>query len=155
MHESPDYYYKGRILNANLIKPDIPTMNKYANFDRSEPPLISIYFTGAKETDENFSAYLNGLAKNYEAKVPFSLIFELSEAPLPQLKYQLKQAAWMKENKELIQQYCYGVAYVIPGKVLRGVLKFIFSIQKNPVDFKVFSSYEPAKNVGLEKKRKK
>jgi hypothetical protein len=126
-------------------------MQPYADFDRSEPPLISIYFTGAKETDQNFDVYLEELAKNYEQKVPFSLIFELSKAPTPQLKYQLKQAAWMKENKELIQSYCNRVAYVIPSRLLRGVLKFIFSIQKNPVDFKVFSAYEPAKEWALTK----
>lgn len=126
-------------------------MQPYADIDRSEPPLISIYFSGAKETDQNFDVYLSELAKNYEPKVPFSLIFELSKAPIPQLKYQLKQAAWMKENKSLIQSYCNGVAYVIPSKLLRGVLKFIFSIQKNPVDFKVFSEYNIAQVWALEK----
>jgi len=126
-------------------------MQPYADIDRSEPPLISIYFSGAKETDQNFDVYLSELTKTYEPKVPFSLIFELSKAPTPQLKYQLKQAAWMKENKSLIQSYCNGVAYVIPSKLLRGVLKFIFSIQKNPVDFKVFSEYNTARVWALEK----
>lgn len=130
-------------------------MQAYADFDRTQPPLISIYFTGAKETDQNFDVYLRELAKNYDAKIPFSLIFELSKAPMPQLKYQLKQAAWMKENKELIQSYCNGVAYVIPGKLLRSVLKFIFNIQKNPVDFKVFSTYQSAKEWALTKDLKK
>ena len=130
-------------------------METYAEFDRSEPHLISIYFTGAKETDENFDVYLKELAKNYEDKVPFSLIFELSKAPVPKLKYQLRQASWMKENQELIKTYCFGVAYVIPQKVLRSVLKFIFSIQKNPVDFKVFSDYDSAKEWALQKAEKK
>lgn len=120
-------------------------MELYARFDRSELPLISIYFTGEKETNDNFNLYLDELSKNYETKENFSLIFELSKAPVPNLKYQLKQANWMKENKDLIQTYCKGVAYVIPGKLLREVLKFIFKVQKNPVDFKVFSSYAAAK----------
>lgn len=117
-------------------------MNLYATFDRSDFPVISIHFTGEKETKENFELYLQELGNNYERKEKFALVFELSNAPLPNVKYQLQQAAWMKENEPLIKTYCYGVAYVIPGMVMRNVLKFIFSVQQNPVQFKVFSIYE-------------
>lgn len=117
-------------------------MNLYADFDRSEFPVISIHFTGEKETKENFELYLQELGNNYERKEKFALVFELTNAPLPNVKYQLKQAAWMKESEPLIKKYCYGVAYVIPGAIMRNVLKFIFSIQKNPVQFKVFSTFE-------------
>ncbi|MFT7001948.1 MAG: hypothetical protein ACJAVW_002984, partial [Spirosomataceae bacterium] len=34
-------------------------MNLYATFDRSEFPVISIHFTGEKETKENFQLYLD------------------------------------------------------------------------------------------------
>ena len=117
-------------------------MKLYATFDRSSFPLITIHFTGEKENQENFNLYLEELGKNYEQKEPISLIFELTNAPVPNLSYQLKQASWMKENDELIKTYCRGVAYVIPSAILRNVLKFIFSIQKNPVPFKVFSTFE-------------
>ncbi|MDP5139708.1 MAG: STAS/SEC14 domain-containing protein [Spirosomaceae bacterium] len=117
-------------------------MNLYATFDRSEFPVISIHFTGEKETKENFELYLQELGNNYERKEKFALVFELTNAPLPNVKYQLKQAAWMKENEPLIKKYCYGVAYVIPGMVMRSVLKFIFSVQQNPVRFEVFSTFE-------------
>jgi hypothetical protein len=116
-------------------------MNLYATFDRSEFPVISIYFTGEKETKENFQLYLEELGNNYARKEQFALIFELTNAPIPNVKYQLKQATWMKENESLIKTYCHGVAYVIPGALMRNVLKFIFSVQQNPVEFKVFSTY--------------
>ncbi|MFT6477446.1 MAG: hypothetical protein ACJAZY_001683 [Spirosomataceae bacterium] len=116
-------------------------MNLYATFDRSEFPVISIHFTGEKETKENFQLYLDELRNNYERKEEFALIFELTNAPIPNVKYQLKQAAWMKENENLIKRYCRGVAYVIPGALMRNVLKFIFTVQQNPVEFKVFSTY--------------
>lgn len=117
-------------------------MKLYAEFDRTQFPVIAINFTGEKETEENFKLYLQELGNNYERKEKFALVFELTNAPLPNVKYQLKQAAWMKENKHLIKKYCYGVAYVIPGAVMRNVLKFIFSVQQNPVQFKVFSTFE-------------
>lgn len=125
-------------------------MNLYAQFDRSEFPVITINFTGEKETKENFELYLQELANNYDRKEKFALIFELTNAPLPNVKYQLKQASWMKENESLIKQYCYGVAYVIPGAVMRNVLKFIFSVQKNPVQFEVFSTYDEGKEWASE-----
>ncbi|MEM8526165.1 MAG: STAS/SEC14 domain-containing protein [Bacteroidota bacterium] len=115
-------------------------MQAYATFDRSQRPIITIHFTGAKETDENFQLYLQELDNNYAPKEQFALIFELSKAPLPNLKYQLQQAEWMQQNQDKIQTYCYGVAYIIPSMIMRNVLKFIFSVQKNPVPFKVFST---------------
>lgn len=117
-------------------------MNPYAIFDRTQFPVININFTGEKENKENFELYLSELSKNYELNEKFALIFELTNAPLPNIKYQLKQATWMKENENLIKKYCYGVAYIIPGAVMRNVLKFIFSVQANPVQFEVFSSLE-------------
>lgn len=117
-------------------------MNTYATFDRSQFPLIVVTFTGEKETPENFEVYLDGLLANYKRKEAFALVFDASDAPPPNLKYQQKQASWMKAHKALIQQYCKGVAYALPGIFLRNILKLIFKIQKNPVPFKVFASKE-------------
>lgn len=122
------------------------TMKPYATFDRSLFPIITISFTGEKESKENFEVYLQELGKNYETKEQFALVFELTKAPLPKIAYQLKQAAWMKDNEELIKKYCLGVAYVIPGLIMRNVLQFIFSVQQNPVEFKVFATYQEGLN---------
>lgn len=117
-------------------------MTNYADFDRSNFPLIVVTFTGAKETDENFAVYLDGLHANYDPKKNFSLVFDATKAASPNLKYQQRQAKWMKEHEDLIQTYCLGVAYVMPNIVLRTVLKMIFAIQNNPVPFKVFGELE-------------
>ena len=42
------------------------------------------------------------------------------------------------ENRGLMQDYCQGTAYVIPNKVIRAVLRVIFSLQKQPVPYKIF-----------------
>ena len=117
-------------------------MTNYADFDRSTFPLITVTFTGTKETPENFKSYLDGLLANYDRKEQFSLVFDASKASTPNPAYQQKQARWMKENESLIKTYCKGVAYVIPNPLLRGVLKFIFAVQKNPVPFKVVAKKE-------------
>jgi hypothetical protein len=121
-------------------------MSTYASFDRSTFPLITITFTGEKETPESFEQYLDGLYQNYERQEPFSLVFDATKAPSPSLTYQQKQAAWMNKHKELIETYCRGVAYVIPNLILRNILKVIFGLQRNPAPFKVFSSVEEGKN---------
>jgi len=120
-------------------------MKPYAIFDRSEFPVITINFTGISESQSNFELYLNELEKNYTFQKEFSLIFELTKAPIPKLSYQLKQANWMKANEDNIKTYCRGVAYIIPSAIMRNVLKFIFNIQKNPVPFQVFSTLAEGK----------
>lgn len=121
-------------------------MDSYAHFDRSTFPLIVVKFSGARETDENFAAYLDGLYENYNSQKPFALVFDATEAASPNLKYQQKQAKWMKAHEELIKSYCLGVAYVMPNRLLRIALRLIFGIQKNPVPFKVFGKLEDGKN---------
>ncbi|MEM1324773.1 MAG: STAS/SEC14 domain-containing protein [Bacteroidota bacterium] len=121
-------------------------MSTYATFDRTQFPVITIHFTGAKETAANFQTYLEELEHNYERQEPFTLIFDLTKAGIPKMKYQLQQAEWMKSNETLIQTYCRGVAYVIPNLLLRGVLKFIFSVQANPVPFQVCSTLPEGKD---------
>lgn len=113
-------------------------MKPYATFDRTQFPLIQVTFTGEKETPENFTAYLEGLHQNYDRQAPFALVFDATDAPTPNPSYQKKQADWMKTHDELIRTYCRGVAYVVPGLVLRNVLKLIFKMQRNPVPFEVF-----------------
>ena len=117
-------------------------MTTYADFDRSNFPLIVVRFTGEEETEENFEAYLNGLYANYETKQSFSLVFDATNAADPKVKYQIKQAQWMKKHEDLIKKYCLGVAYVMPNTFLRIILKVIFSVQQNPVSFKVFEQLE-------------
>ncbi|WP_245531131.1 hypothetical protein [Belliella baltica] len=54
------------------------------------------------------------------------------------------QADWLKENKNLMEDYCCGTAYVISNLAIRAILKMIFSIQKQPVPYKIFEKQEDA-----------
>ena len=113
-------------------------MIPYATVDRSAFPLIVVTFTGAAASPKNFQAYLDELEKNYVRRVPFALVFDASEASIPGLSYQKKQAAWMKAHENLIRTYCRGVAYVLPNPVLRQILSLIFKLQAQPVPFRVW-----------------
>ena len=117
-------------------------MTNYANFDRSKFPIVVVKFTGVEQTDDNFAAYLNGLYDNYNSKQPFSLVCDATNAPKPNITYQKRQAQWMKEHESLIKTYCKGIAYVMPNALYRIALMVIFSLQNNPVPFKVFQNVE-------------
>jgi len=118
----------------------------YATFDRSTFPLVTVTFTGVKETPENFQVYLDGLLANYDRKESFGLVFDASKSLSLRPDYQLKQARWMKEHFDLIERYCVGVAYVIPNPILRQVLQLIFNLQKSPTEFKVFAEIQEAQS---------
>ncbi|MEM6273131.1 MAG: STAS/SEC14 domain-containing protein [Bacteroidota bacterium] len=117
-------------------------MKPYTNVNREKFPLVTITFTGAAATDENFAAYLDQLKENYRPRERFALVFDARKAKLPSFAYQRKQADWVKVNEALIAEYCVGTAYVIPGSLIRGILKAIFRLQKQPCPYVILGSPE-------------
>ena len=112
-------------------------MKNYAIIDSDQSPVINVVFTGNEATDENFSRYLDELKQIYIQEKKIAIIFDASKAVIPGIKYQKLQAKWLKDNKELMVSYCAGTAYIIPGLIIRNVLKAIFTFQKQPVDYNV------------------
>lgn len=117
-------------------------MKNYAIIDESNFPLVTISFTGEKSSDENFSTYLREMKAAYRHQTPFVIIFDATNAVFPAIKHQKMQAGWIKEYDQMIKDYCLGTAYVMPGAMIRTVLKSILSLQKQPVPFLVAKSME-------------
>ena len=112
-------------------------MEPYAVIDESSFPIVSIRFTGSKSTDQNFQSYLDQTKACYNQRKPLAIIFDASSASIPGLSHQKMQANWLKENEELMKSFCAGTAYIIPNAAIRGILKMIFSFQKQPVPYKI------------------
>ena len=112
-------------------------MDSYALIDESGFPVIRIRFTGSKSTDENFQAYLDQNRDCYRFGRKLAIIFDASQASVPAFSHQKMQADWLKNNQELMQNYCAGTAYIIPSRLIRSILKLIFSLQKQPVPYLV------------------
>ena len=129
-------------MTHNGEKVDVPP---FATFDRDTFPIITITFTGEKATRANFGEYLDELSANYDRKVPFALVFDASQSLSLNPIYQKQQADWMKQNEALIVSYCRGSAFVIPGAMMRNILKMIFAISRHPVPFRVFSTVVEAR----------
>ncbi len=114
----------------------------YADFDIKDFPIVLVRFTGEASTDENFREYLDRLTDIYLKKEPFSIVFDATKAALPSLRHQKMQAYWLRNNKELVQTYCKGTAYVILKSTTRAVLRLIFAIYPQPVPYKVVITEE-------------
>jgi hypothetical protein len=119
-------------------------MDSYAIIDRSDFPIIRIRFTGSKSTDDNFQAYLDDTQACYLSKKRLAIIFDASNASVPARSHQKMQANWLKENEQLMTDFCAGTAYIIPNAAIRVILKLIFSFQKQPVPYRIFESIAEA-----------
>lgn len=122
----------------------------YAHFDTSRFPLVLITFTGNQPTEKNFTAYLDQNLHLYNAAEELALVFDARQAVLPSYKFQKMQAEWLKEHEGLMKKYCRGTAYVIPNLLVRGILKAIFAIQKQPSPYMVSSTLPEAETWALE-----
>ncbi|SEI88795.1 hypothetical protein SAMN05192553_101707 [Cyclobacterium xiamenense] len=115
-------------------------MEKYATVDESAFPLVRITFTGSKSSDSNFQDYLEETKNCYRHKRKLVLIFDASKASVPSFAHQKMQGDWLRENKQLMEDYCLGTAYVIPSAAIRTLLKMIFSFQRQPIPYQVFET---------------
>ncbi len=130
-------------------------MQEYAEFDRSAFPIVKVRFTGATAQDDNFERYLQGLQDSYAPKERLAIIFDADQVGVPGLRYQQRQAQWLKDNETLMQTFCAGTAYVIPNLLIRNILKAIFAFQKQPVPYSVCSTMAEAEDWVAEALNKK
>ena len=112
-------------------------MTKYATIDSSNHPIINVTFTGEQATDDNFPFYMQEVKAVYELQKKVAIVFDATNAVFPAMKYQKMQADWLKENEQLMKDFCLGTAYIIPNLVIRNVLKAIFAFQKQQVEYLV------------------
>jgi hypothetical protein len=119
-------------------------MSLYAEIDKSRFPVVTVTFTGKSLSNDSFVEYLNELTALYAAKEKLAIIFDARNAPLPSLNQQQRQAAWLKENENVMREYCLGTAYVITKVAVRMILRMIFAITSQPVPFEVCSNMDDA-----------
>lgn len=117
-------------------------MKKYAIVDNTNFPIIEVTFTGENATDDNFTLFLEEVKKSYDNQNKIALIFDATHAIVPAYKYQKMQADWLKDNSQMIKEFCAGTAYIIPNIIIRTVLKAIFTLQNQPAPYVVSSTFK-------------
>ncbi|MEM6262669.1 MAG: STAS/SEC14 domain-containing protein [Bacteroidota bacterium] len=121
-------------------------MEKFVIFEKAEWPLVIGTFTGQKADVANFDLYLEEMTALYHPKVPFSIIFDATHAKVLPPAMIKKQADWMENHQEIMVNYLSGIAYVIPSSIMRGILRAIFSLQKQPSPYTVVPDVQEARD---------
>ena len=119
-------------------------MDKYAEINKSAFPIIQVTFTGNDAQDDNFPFYLEEVRQSYDHKNNLAIIFDATNAVFPGTAYQKMQAQWLKDNEQMMKDFCKGTAYIIPNIFIRNVLKTIFVFQKQPVPYLVCKDKQEA-----------
>jgi hypothetical protein len=114
-------------------------MTKYAEISTADFPMVRVTFTGEPPTLDNFMFYLQELKQCYDQKQSIAILFDATNAVLPGTNFQKLQADWLKDNLDLMMNYCLGTGYVIPNLLIRNVLKAIFTFQKQPVPYAIYA----------------
>jgi len=117
----------------------------YFVMDRSTWPVVEVKFID-DATDDEFNRYLSALESLYEQDEPFGLLFDARDANYLPGKYRRRQAEWIADNETMIRDQLTGTAYVITSSILRGILRTIFSIQKQPVPYTVVGTMDEARD---------
>ena len=114
------------------------------DFDESKWPRLRIRMN-RKPSDDEFRDYL----ERYEAYLArterYGLVLDVAPAVgMTSVSQARMQAEWMKGNGSRLRERCWGVAFLLPSAVHRGVLKAILKMQPVPTDYTVVGSMEEA-----------
>lgn len=123
----------------------------YAEVGEVKEGILMVRFTGVASTDENFENYLREVTDRYRDAGTIAVLFDAASASLPHYRHVMMQADWLESHLEMMKSQCAGTAYVIPNGMVRGVLNMIFTLQRQPVPYEVFSNTAAAEEWLLEK----
>ncbi|HEX3771641.1 MAG TPA: hypothetical protein VHV30_12275 [Polyangiaceae bacterium] len=99
--------------------------------DDSRFPLVRVTFDGAV-ADHVFDAYLHALSRVLSRRAKNVIVFDALRAPPPTAKERAKQAAWLKQHRDVIERFSCGSAFVIKSAIVRGGLTAILWIAPIP-----------------------
>jgi hypothetical protein len=105
--------------------------------DDSGFPIIAVRFVGSYADDE-FRAYLKRMdALLDDQRDMYGLLFDASRAKMPSGRQARLQAAWMRDNAEVVARCTVGTAFVIASPAIRGVLRAILMMQSMSTPYAV------------------
>jgi hypothetical protein len=99
--------------------------------DDSRYPLVRVTFEG-HVADHVFDRYLETMSRLLQRRMKNAIVFDARLAKSPTPMQRSKQAAWLKANRETIQRYSCGSAFVIASAVIRGALTAILWVAPIP-----------------------
>ena len=118
-------------------------VNRFFSMDESAWPLVRVRYH-AKPTIEELDESLERLDAMYQRDGWRVLIIEVDAGVTLDAALRRRQADWMTRQRATIQRGCAGIAFVLPSRLLRGMLTAILWIQPLPAPHRVVGTTEEA-----------
>ena len=114
-------------------------LQRCAEFDMSDYPLIRVAMQKVEITDYNFQLYLNELTTLYVAKNDIYILFDLRPMRIPSLRYQRMMADWVRDHSSIIQMHCVACATIVGNSLLRAVAELVNTMFRVPTSYEIFT----------------
>ena len=101
----------------------------FAEFDRTNFPIVKVTMNSSPESLEDFQDFLNKWTELYEEHNDFSFIFDTQAVTNPPLKYSIKMSQFIKNLRKRDYQYLQKSIILINSNKVQWMLDFIFMIQ--------------------------
>jgi len=111
--------------------------------DTSQWPVVIVHFDGQWH-DEEFETYLDGMTEVLMRPGVRALIYDASNCTSVSASQRRMKAEWMKQNRATISHCTAGIAFVLPGALVRGVLTAILWMSPLPAPHAVVASLDEA-----------
>jgi hypothetical protein len=120
--------------------------------DDSKYPLVRVTFDGAV-AEHAFDEYLRSLSRVLSRRARNVVIFDAIRAAAPSARERAKQAAWLKQHREVIERFSCGSAFVIRSALIRSALTAILWLAPIPGAHTVVATVAEAEAWALERLR--
>lgn len=116
--------------------------------DLSRAPLLQIRFIGMS-SDEAFEGYLREYAA-FLRRGPYAAVYDARRASFPPASQRKRQADWIREHADTIQQNCAGIAFCTSSPWIRGAITAVFWLQPPPSPYVVVDDIVEAEQWACE-----
>ena len=113
--------------------------NNYATINMEAFPKVIIAIKKHKPTKVEFDEFLAAMKQAYENEKERIVLFNLVNAQYVPLTYQLKFASWSKSMEPIFEKHLKGVTFQVSNKLIKGLLKTIFFVQKPNYEYQIFN----------------
>jgi hypothetical protein len=125
-------------------------MNKYADFDFSDYPLVHITMHPVSPTLAEQEVFLNEFAQIFDRPLTAMVIFNAKHQKLVSSEARIQTGNWVKKFEKQLKEKIRVMVFTECSMWVQVLLKAVFLVAKAPVPMHVVSTYKDALDL-LEK----
>lgn len=113
--------------------------NNYASIKMEGFPTVIIAIKKHKPTKHEFNEFLIAMENAYANEKDRIVLFNLVNAQFVPLSFQLAFVRWSKSMEPVFEKHLKGITFQVSNLLIKGLLKFIFFLQKPNYAYKVYN----------------